>query len=419
MKISRGIAVILLLLHARAAQAQFVMPKDLDGDALIDTVEDANGNGAVDAGETDPFNADTDRGGEADGSEVHGGRDPLKKEDDFTYDQDGDGLTNGKELSLGTDPKKIDTDGDGFIDGADPFPLEKAYAQDANKNGLPDEWEVQHNLPSQKKEPAALDPAKTDSDEDGVSDAEEFKRKTNPTVKDTDRDGVEDGEEVKKGTDPALAACLESNDSAAQFPDMQGHWSASNVLALRRTLILPERTPLVEGYGVGAAARFQPDRPVSRFEFLKLALLSSCIALRTDAPESLPFSDVAARGTSADLQFRARVIGTAVMLNIIQGYPDGTFRPDSAVTRAEAVKILIATGRFTDADAVRDARSFPDVPGVEWFSMPVTLASRLGFIDGYADGRFRPASPITRAESAKIIRLGMLANPRINADIIK
>ena len=413
------ILLVLLMAQSALAEAQFVLPKDLDGDALVDTVEDANGNGVVDAGETDPMNADTDRGGEADGSEIHGGRDPLKKEDDFTYDQDGDGLTNGKELGLGTDPKKIDNDGDGYIDNADPFPLEKAYAQDANKNGLPDEWEKKNNLPSKEKEAAVVDPAKTDTDKDGLSDAEEFKLKTNPIVRDTDRDGKEDGAEVKEGTNPAGEACLEWNPSAGQFPDMTGHWSAAYVLALRHTHILPDKTPLVEGYGAGSAARFQPDRPVSRFEFLKLALLSSCVALRTDTPESLPFSDVAASGTSADLQFRAHVIGTASMLNIVQGYPDGTFRPDSAVTRAEAVKILIATGRFNDDDRVQDAHAFPDVPSAEWYGAPVTLASSLGFIEGYLDGTFRPGSPITRAESTKIIRLGMKANTRVNAEILK
>ena len=59
----------------------------------------------MDSYETDRMNADTDRGGEADGAEVRAGRNPLLQVDDFTWDKDEDGLTNGEEFEKRTNPE--------------------------------------------------------------------------------------------------------------------------------------------------------------------------------------------------------------------------------------------------------------------------------------------------------------------------
>ena len=108
---------------------------DRDRDSLSDSTEDANGNGIVDLGETDPDNADTDGDGLEDGEEVLIKDDsdtvlvPTVKSDPLnpcdpdvnapTCDQDNDGLTNLAEDTLGTDKRNPDTDGDGIKDGVD------------------------------------------------------------------------------------------------------------------------------------------------------------------------------------------------------------------------------------------------------------------------------------------------------------
>jgi hypothetical protein len=70
-------AIALLLLHAGPAFA-INATQDTDGDGIPDVEEDANGNHTVDGGETDPYNADTDSGGESDGSEKAAQRNPLE-----------------------------------------------------------------------------------------------------------------------------------------------------------------------------------------------------------------------------------------------------------------------------------------------------------------------------------------------------
>lgn len=117
------IVIALLITLPTTSLAQFSQnPNDEDGDGLLNSEEDVNGDGIVNTGETDPYDADTDGGGEADGSEIQNGRNPLDRTDDMTYDLDNDGLTNGQEDIIGTDRAKADTDGDGINDKDDPFP---------------------------------------------------------------------------------------------------------------------------------------------------------------------------------------------------------------------------------------------------------------------------------------------------------
>lgn len=84
---------------------------------------------------------------------------------------------------------------------------------------------------------------------------------------------------------------------------------------------------------------------------------------------------------------------------IVQGYPDGTFAPGSNINRAEFTKILV--GAISDGEAT-GSNCFPDVKN-EWYARYVCTAKKLGLIDGYPDGNFKPAEPINFSEAAKII----------------
>lgn len=85
---------------------------------------------------------------------------------------------------------------------------------------------------------------------------------------------------------------------------------------------------------------------------------------------------------------------------IAQGYPDGTYRPEQPINRAEFVKILMESR--SGLSYLPTANCFPDV-GNEWFSPHVCLAKHDGILEGYPDGTFRPAHLINIAEAAKII----------------
>lgn len=84
--------------------------------------------------------------------------------------------------------------------------------------------------------------------------------------------------------------------------------------------------------------------------------------------------------------------------DIIIGYPDGTFRPNDLVNRAEFTKILM---RYANATPFIGENCFPKVNN-EWFAQYVCSAQKRNFISGYPDGTFRPENSINFAEVAKI-----------------
>jgi hypothetical protein len=86
--------------------------------------------------------------------------------------------------------------------------------------------------------------------------------------------------------------------------------------------------------------------------------------------------------------------------NVIQGYNDGTYRPDIEINRAEFTKIVI--GSVMDESQIRGSNCFPDVRS-EWFAEYVCTAQAQGLIAGYPDGTFRPTQYISFVEAAKII----------------
>lgn len=74
------------------------------------------------------------------------------------------------------DPSQRSTDGDGVPDNLDAFPKDSHYSKDANKNGLPDEWEALYGVP------ASCAMAGADCDGDGMSNMDEFLSGRNPMV---------------------------------------------------------------------------------------------------------------------------------------------------------------------------------------------------------------------------------------------
>lgn len=86
--------------------------------------------------------------------------------------------------------------------------------------------------------------------------------------------------------------------------------------------------------------------------------------------------------------------------NVIQGNPDGTFRPQSNLNRAELAKILVgASGTQT----MVKGKCFTDVPTDAWYASYVCTAKSLGIVEGYPDGTFRAANDVTAVEAAKMI----------------
>lgn len=85
---------------------------------------------------------------------------------------------------------------------------------------------------------------------------------------------------------------------------------------------------------------------------------------------------------------------------VINGYTDGTFRPSGSVTRAEMAKMIGLTFGYTDTT---DAKGFPDVSESAWYAPYALAAQKAGFVEGYEDGTFRPNALITREQVCAIL----------------
>jgi len=111
----------------------------------------------------------------------------------------------------------------------------------------------------------------------------------------------------------------------------------------------------------------------------------------------------AASATFPDMQgrwFRYREnVDYLVGRGVIDGYPDGTFKPDQTINRAEFLK-LVFHGRSSTTPIAR--RCFSDVSPREWYAPYVCAAKARGIVDGYANGTFKPAQVVTFAEALKI-----------------
>ncbi|EKD93457.1 MAG: hypothetical protein ACD_28C00145G0002 [uncultured bacterium] len=98
----------------------------------------------------------------------------------------------------------------------------------------------------------------------------------------------------------------------------------------------------------------------------------------------------------------------------ISGYPDGFFRPQFLINRAELVKIMVNS--TLEAQDIFTDQLFPDVPASEWFAPYVSTAARHQIVSGYPDGTFQPGNRITFVEAAKIIALSLDVPIEENSD---
>ena len=87
---------------------------------------------------------------------------------------------------------------------------------------------------------------------------------------------------------------------------------------------------------------------------------------------------------------------------IINGYPDGTFKPENAVNRAELLKMVIE-GKGITPSVQENNNCFKDINGADWFVPYVCYAKSADWIDGYPDGTFKPAQIVNKVEAIKIL----------------
>jgi hypothetical protein len=100
-------------------------------------------------------------------------------------------------------------------------------------------------------------------------------------------------------------------------------------------------------------------------------------------------------------------ISMLAMSKIITGYPDGSFKPEGNITRAEMCTLLMKTrSQLSSQESTGEASvvtAFKDVASKHWAAKFIANASKLGVVKGYPDGSFKPNGKITRAEGLAMI----------------
>jgi hypothetical protein len=112
---------------------------------------------------------------------------------------------------------------------------------------------------------------------------------------------------------------------------------------------------------------------------------------------SNPPGCVAANPSDIQGHWAQSQIQTLVSKGVLSGYPDGTFKPDNAVTRAEFATMTNKAFGFATAGSA----NFSDVKAGDWFASEVGKAQSAGYIAGYPDGTFKPGNQVTREESCR------------------
>ncbi len=129
----------------------------------------------------------------------------------------------------------------------------------------------------------------------------------------------------------------------------------------------------------------------------KLVTILSIIAIIfTLSPASAfaaePISDISGHWAKDQIQ-------SFVDSGYVQGYPNGTFKPDSNITRAEFMTIANKAFGYTEKAEI----NYSDVAAGSWYADAVATAKAAGYINGYPNGTMKPDAPITREEAAVIV----------------
>ena len=144
--------------------------------------------------------------------------------------------------------------------------------------------------------------------------------------------------------------------------------------------------------------KFNPDANMTRAE---AAMMFFRLLKDKNPSKAVSFTDVASNAwyTEAVLVLASK--------HIIQGYPDGTFGPDKPITRAEFITMV---SRFNDLTGGENP--FSDIASEHWAYRYIISSAMKRLVEGYPDGTVRPEKNITRAEATKIVNalLGRVAD---------
>ena len=161
----------------------------------------------------------------------------------------------------------------------------------------------------------------------------------------------------------------------------------------------------IVGYGNGEV---RPQNNITRAEVATIFFRLLTDDVRDEnLTKTNRYSDVAATS------WYNTAVSTLSSMGIITGYPDGTFRPNAAITRAEFAAIA---ARF-DNNGDKAAAKFSDIAN-HWAKDEISIAYNNGWITGYPNGTFGPQRDITRAETMTLVNRVLNRQPETEDDLL-
>jgi len=91
---------------------------------------------------------------------------------------------------------------------------------------------------------------------------------------------------------------------------------------------------------------------------------------------------------------------------IVNGYDDGSYKPDNTINRAELLKIIVEAVFSDEFEEYDNTNCFNDVPSSEWYTKYVCFAKAEGIVEGYSGNMFKPTQEISFVEALKIAMIG-------------
>ncbi len=139
---------------------------------------------------------------------------------------------------------------------------------------------------------------------------------------------------------------------------------------------------------------------MKKFLSLVLALIMtmSLVTISAGATEYRDLTD------KDEIQYE-EAVAVLNRIGVITGYEDGSFRPETELTRGAAAKIIVSLMIGPDAASAlpNNASPYPDVPAGHTFAGVIGYCKTAGYISGYGDGTFKPANPLTGFAFAKML----------------
>ncbi|MEK5468799.1 S-layer homology domain-containing protein [Paenibacillus sp. FSL R7-0210] len=182
-------------------------------------------------------------------------------------------------------------------------------------------------------------------------------------------------------------------NATIDFTDTQGHWA-------EKTINIFVQLKLINGYDDGTV---RPNNPITRAEFA--AMLNRVFNIQAGNNTNVVLKDI-------DDHWAKEAVENLVAVGVINGYTDGTFKPNQTITREEMVVMLSHIVDLNNVAKDTIKGNFNDLNGA-YAASEIIAAAQAGIVSGKGNGRFDPKNNATRAEALQIILNVLELNPQL------